>query len=187
MCFVLGDYPIEGRGAAEIASSVERAVSGGALEPGQSLPPMRELAVQLGVNPNTVAAAYRTLRERGVIDRVVAEVIRPLRRLEPRAQLVDVGGFYEMVIETRRGRTLAIFVLPRFRDFFGSLDATLPLPTRIMIGAGDFFCTATAVVGGQALVPDGPGPIVRESVTTDEAQIGAEGSTDPAMSSAVTA
>ncbi|OAH15523.1 aspartate aminotransferase [Streptomyces jeddahensis] len=29
---------------------------------------MRELAQQLGVNPNTVAAAYRTLRERGVIE-----------------------------------------------------------------------------------------------------------------------
>ncbi len=29
---------------------------------------MRELAERLGVNPNTVAAAYRTLRERGVIE-----------------------------------------------------------------------------------------------------------------------
>ncbi len=29
---------------------------------------MRELAQRLGVNPNTVAAAYRTLRERGVIE-----------------------------------------------------------------------------------------------------------------------
>ncbi|OIJ85944.1 GntR family transcriptional regulator [Streptomyces sp. MUSC 14] len=29
---------------------------------------MRELAARLGVNPNTVAAAYRTLRERGVIE-----------------------------------------------------------------------------------------------------------------------
>lgn len=29
---------------------------------------MRELAALLGVNPNTVAAAYRTLRERGVIE-----------------------------------------------------------------------------------------------------------------------
>lgn len=40
----------------------------GELTPGQLLPPMRELALQLGVNPNTVAAAYRTLRERGVIE-----------------------------------------------------------------------------------------------------------------------
>ena len=68
MLFVLGEYLIAGRGAAEISASVERAVGSGELEPGQSLPPMRELAERLGVNPNTVAAAYRTLRERGVIE-----------------------------------------------------------------------------------------------------------------------
>ncbi|MGW2235915.1 aminotransferase class I/II-fold pyridoxal phosphate-dependent enzyme [Streptomyces sp. NPDC001759] len=65
---MLGGYRIEGRGAAGIAASVERAVGSGELEPGQLLPPMRELAVELGVNPNTVAAAYRILRERGVIE-----------------------------------------------------------------------------------------------------------------------
>ncbi|MFD9909964.1 aminotransferase class I/II-fold pyridoxal phosphate-dependent enzyme [Streptomyces sp. NPDC059063] len=65
---MLGEYPIVGRRAAEIAASVERAVGHGELEPGQLLPPMRELAGRLGVNPNTVAAAYRTLRERGVIE-----------------------------------------------------------------------------------------------------------------------
>ncbi|GAA5216295.1 aminotransferase class I/II-fold pyridoxal phosphate-dependent enzyme [Streptomyces thinghirensis] len=43
-------------------------MASGELEPGQPLPPMRELAERLGVNPNTVAAAYRTLRERGVIE-----------------------------------------------------------------------------------------------------------------------
>ncbi|MFV0137239.1 aminotransferase class I/II-fold pyridoxal phosphate-dependent enzyme [Streptomyces sp. HMX87] len=65
---MLGEYRIKGRRAAEIAASVERAVGAGELEPGQLLPPMRELAERLGVNPNTVAAAYRTLRERGVIE-----------------------------------------------------------------------------------------------------------------------
>ncbi|WP_098241134.1 aminotransferase class I/II-fold pyridoxal phosphate-dependent enzyme [Streptomyces formicae] len=65
---MLGEYPIRGRRAAEIAASVETAVGDGGLEPGQLLPPMRELAERLGVNPNTVAAAYRTLRERGVIE-----------------------------------------------------------------------------------------------------------------------
>ncbi|MEV5762373.1 aminotransferase class I/II-fold pyridoxal phosphate-dependent enzyme [Streptomyces tendae] len=65
---MLGEYRITGRGAAEISASVERAVGSGELRPGQPLPPMRELAQHLGVNPNTVAAAYRTLRERGVIE-----------------------------------------------------------------------------------------------------------------------
>ncbi|MCF3964786.1 GntR family transcriptional regulator, partial [Streptomyces fuscigenes] len=65
---MLGEYRIEGRGAAEIASSVERGVADGDLAPGQLLPPLRELAGEIGVNPNTVAAAYRTLRERGVIE-----------------------------------------------------------------------------------------------------------------------
>ncbi|MGJ5895678.1 aminotransferase class I/II-fold pyridoxal phosphate-dependent enzyme [Streptomyces niveiscabiei] len=65
---MLGEYPIQGRRAMDISASIERAVSEGALEPGQLLPPMRELAVTLGVNPNTVAGAYRILRERGVIE-----------------------------------------------------------------------------------------------------------------------
>lgn len=65
---MLGEYLIIGRRASEIAASVEAGVASGALEPGALLPPMRELAGALGVNPNTVAAAYRTLRERGVIE-----------------------------------------------------------------------------------------------------------------------
>ncbi|WP_405891594.1 aminotransferase class I/II-fold pyridoxal phosphate-dependent enzyme [Streptomyces sp. NBC_01527] len=65
---MLEEYRIVGRRASEIAASVERAVGAGELAPGQALPPMRELAARLEVNPNTVAAAYRTLRERGVIE-----------------------------------------------------------------------------------------------------------------------
>ncbi|MFC9889123.1 aminotransferase class I/II-fold pyridoxal phosphate-dependent enzyme [Streptomyces pilosus] len=65
---MLGEYRISGRRAAEISASIERAVGEGALQPGELLPPMRELAERLGVNANTVAAAYRTLRDRGVIE-----------------------------------------------------------------------------------------------------------------------
>ncbi|MCQ1581267.1 aminotransferase class I/II-fold pyridoxal phosphate-dependent enzyme [Streptomyces parvus] len=65
---MLGEYRISGRRASEIAASVERGVGSGDLPPGHVLPPIRELAARLEVNPNTVAAAYRTLRERGVIE-----------------------------------------------------------------------------------------------------------------------
>ncbi|MGW6458173.1 aminotransferase class I/II-fold pyridoxal phosphate-dependent enzyme [Streptomyces sp. NPDC055078] len=65
---MLVEYRITGARASEIAASIERGVGSGELAPGQLLPPMRELATRLGVNPNTVAAAYRTLRERAVIE-----------------------------------------------------------------------------------------------------------------------
>jgi DNA-binding transcriptional MocR family regulator len=68
MLFVLGEYRIRGRGASEIAADVERAVGDGRLQPGQPLPPLRELSAELGVNANTVASAYRMLRDRGVIE-----------------------------------------------------------------------------------------------------------------------
>jgi DNA-binding transcriptional MocR family regulator len=65
---VLGQYIIQGTGAEAIATDIEGAISAGALAPGAELPPIRELAGQLGVNANTVAAAYRLLRERGAVE-----------------------------------------------------------------------------------------------------------------------
>ena len=59
---------IAGTGAESIAANVEEAMSRGALAPGDALPPIRELADQLGVNANTVAAAYRLLRDRGAVE-----------------------------------------------------------------------------------------------------------------------
>ncbi|QUR69713.1 aminotransferase class I/II-fold pyridoxal phosphate-dependent enzyme [Mycobacterium spongiae] len=58
---------IAGTGAESIAASVEEAISRGDLAPGDALPSIRGLANQLGVNANTVAAAYRLLRDRGVV------------------------------------------------------------------------------------------------------------------------
>ncbi|RNL73982.1 GntR family transcriptional regulator [Streptomyces sp. I6] len=48
MLFVLVEYAIEGRGASEIAASIERGVASGDLPPGRLLPPMRKLAASLG-------------------------------------------------------------------------------------------------------------------------------------------
>jgi len=59
-------YRLSGGTAKEISASVEAGVRGGQLSPGDQLPPVRELADQLGVSPTTVAAAYGDLRRRGI-------------------------------------------------------------------------------------------------------------------------
>ena len=61
-------YRIAGTGAESIAANVEEALSDGTLAPGDALPPVRQLAGRLGVNANTVAAAYRLLRDRGAVE-----------------------------------------------------------------------------------------------------------------------
>src|SRR5579859_4916662 len=55
-----------GRTAAGISDSVEQEVRDGQLRPGDNLPTVRGLAGELGISPGTVAAAYRTLRLRGI-------------------------------------------------------------------------------------------------------------------------
>ncbi|MEV8215669.1 aminotransferase class I/II-fold pyridoxal phosphate-dependent enzyme [Leifsonia sp. NPDC077715] len=58
---------ITGATASEIAASVRALHERGALRTGDSLPPVRELAAQLGVNRNTAVAAYRLLAQAGVV------------------------------------------------------------------------------------------------------------------------
>ena len=61
-------YEVGGTRASEITASVEAAIGEGRLAPGAPLPTVRELAAELGVNPNTAASAYRLLRDRGTIE-----------------------------------------------------------------------------------------------------------------------
>lgn len=58
---------MRGRNAAEVAEDIERQVADGVLQPGHRLPPVRALAAELSLAPNTVAAAYRRLGERGFV------------------------------------------------------------------------------------------------------------------------
>lgn len=60
-------YRLQGRTATDIADSAEEGVRRGALGAGDLLPTVRRLATELQVAPGTVAAAYRSLRERGLV------------------------------------------------------------------------------------------------------------------------
>src|SRR5436309_10831607 len=53
----------------QIVNQIKYLISSGRLGAGEELPPIRALAEQLLVNPNTVARAYRELELAGVVEK----------------------------------------------------------------------------------------------------------------------
>ncbi len=53
---------------AQLIDQVKRSIAVGALVGGERLPTVKQLAIDLTVNPNTVARAYRDLERDGVIE-----------------------------------------------------------------------------------------------------------------------
>ena len=72
----------------QIVNQVKYLVASGRLEAGEELPPIRTLAEQLLVNPNTVARAYRELEQAGIVTMrrtagtYVSDATSPLARRE---------------------------------------------------------------------------------------------------------
>lgn len=89
----------------QLTEQVKRAVAGGSLLPGTQLPSVRELAVRLRINPNTVARAYMELERDGVVvtqkgrGTFIAEGIRVLTEAE---RMKDVADSLEKVLEKAR-------------------------------------------------------------------------------------
>lgn len=71
--------------ARTIRADVESRIASGELQPGDRLPAVRSLAADLGVAASTVAAAYRDLRQRGMVTGRGRQGTRvaPARRIEP--------------------------------------------------------------------------------------------------------
>ncbi len=79
----------------QVADGIKELIARGGLAEGVALPPVRQLANDLGVNLNTIAAAYRELQKEGLItvkhgsgsvvasrtatERSHDELLRPLR------------------------------------------------------------------------------------------------------------
>jgi GntR family transcriptional regulator len=53
----------------QLEEQVQRGILSGALAEGEKLPPVREVAAQLGVNPMTVSKAYSHLEMEGWVER----------------------------------------------------------------------------------------------------------------------
>jgi GntR family transcriptional regulator len=107
----------------QIVDIILAGISSGAIEAGDRLPTIRDLAVKLEVNPNTIVKAYSQLQVMGVLDTqqgtgvfVSAQPLRSMSRAEKeraldtlcndfvgRAQLLNIS-IEELVEHLRRRR-----------------------------------------------------------------------------------
>ena len=52
----------------QLKNQIKQRIASGSLQPGDKLPTVRELAVKLTINPNTVAKVYKQLENEGLIE-----------------------------------------------------------------------------------------------------------------------
>ncbi len=101
----------------QIVNQVKYLIASGQLAPGEELPPIRTLAKQLQITPNTVVKAYDELEHDGVIQKrqgagtYVSEFISPLARREQRkilAQRIDALLTEALQMDVAYGDLLAL-------------------------------------------------------------------------------
>lgn len=94
---------------AQIVAQVESAVARGDLKPGDKIPPVRKLAEELVVNPNTVAKAYRQMEQMGLVQTrkgAGTSILDPKQRMADRRDLDELSERIDAVIG--RGMSLGM-------------------------------------------------------------------------------
>ena len=109
------------------------------LQAGASL--SQAVAVHASAFPRYFTSMIRSAELTGRLDEVLDQLAKYMDRdLETRRKVKSattypaVIGFMSIITVV----VLTVFVLPRFKTFFDSFDAELPLPTRMLVGFTDF-------------------------------------------------
>lgn len=126
--------------------------------------------------PSFYRGILRSAELTGSLDTVLEQLATYLERDLEAKRKIKSALIYPMIIAAMSLLTicvLAIYVLPQFADFFKSLDAKLPLPTRMLLGVTDFVTrfwwagagTVVVAAGGYvAAVRDPRGRMLRDKV-----------------------
>jgi GntR family transcriptional repressor for pyruvate dehydrogenase complex len=94
----------------EVLARLEQLVAGGGLEPGDRLPPERELAVQLGISRNSLRPALAALEAKGLIE---------IRH--------GAGTFLRATSVAQAADTLAVVLAEQSRQLPAAMEARLAL------------------------------------------------------------
>jgi DNA-binding transcriptional regulator YhcF (GntR family) len=90
---------------AQVAHQVRQLIASGSLSPGMTLPSVRRLASDLGVNLNTIARAYRMLEQEGFLvirGRSGAKVAAPAKKAEDSTHIRLVEEMRTMLARFRQ-------------------------------------------------------------------------------------
>lgn len=85
----------------QVVDGVKELVARGILVPGERMPTVRELAVELSLNPNTIAKAYQRLEQEGIIETMRSRgtfVARRTEVLDMEAVREQLAGLVEKVL-----------------------------------------------------------------------------------------
>jgi GntR family transcriptional regulator len=91
----------------QIRTEIRDAIARGEVRPGESLPTVRQLAADLGINLNTVARAYRLLESEGLVTTIRGRgtIVRSARespKVEKRTLKARIGRAVRQVISDAR-------------------------------------------------------------------------------------
>jgi len=106
----------------QVADGIKELIARRELQEGAALPPVRQLAADLGVNLNTIATAYRELQKQGLItvkhglgavvasntatERSQGELLRPLRAALTELVLTGLAPSQILEVVARELRTV---------------------------------------------------------------------------------
>ncbi len=105
--------------------------------------------------PRYYVAVLESAELTGTLDTVLLELATYLETDIEARSAVTSALIYPSVVAVMAIATviiLATFVLPKFRTFFASLNAKLPLPTRMLLSISGFISTWWWAIGGAILV-----------------------------------
>ena len=102
----------------QIMDEIRRAIVLGTLRPEDALPSVRQLAVDLRVNPNTVAQAYRELERDGVVyvRRGQGTFVAPLQRNGDERQALLRGVAERALLDAHRNGAGADELIQAIRE-----------------------------------------------------------------------
>lgn len=88
----------------QIKESLCRLILSGAMQTGERLPSVRELAAQLAINPNTIQRAYRELEHEGFVYSMTGKgsFVAPIGEIDSGRTAARIAQFREAALELMR-------------------------------------------------------------------------------------